>query len=319
MSYYDLMIRSVNNNLRFVVYFPSMAQEQQQNQSPGAPARRSLHRKTMAQEMADTLTEEIVAGQRQPGDALPTEPELAAEFQVSRSVVRDATRILAARGLVDVQHGKGAFVTESQLEAFGDALLLALRREGASVWDVEEFFKIVWPEVFALAAERATDEDIHAVRLAAEEYLRVFAEITRATVEEQRSATRAEREEMHRSYAVFLNAALAASHNKVLALLSSPFQAVQSIREWESGTASANELISVESGALHRAVEAIEARNPSNARTVVAEFFELPAEAVQAMQETPVGEVPHIPTDLTDFVRKRLDNQATKRHTDEGT
>src|SRR6056297_3919598 len=102
---------------------------------------RPIQRKTLAQEMADTLTEEIVSGRLQPGDALPTEPDLAQEFQVSRSVVRDATRVLAARGLVSVQHGRGAFVTESQLDAFGDALLLALRREQASVWDAEDFFQ----------------------------------------------------------------------------------------------------------------------------------------------------------------------------------
>ncbi|MFP4484325.1 MAG: FadR/GntR family transcriptional regulator [Spirochaetota bacterium] len=280
-----------------------MAQDHRENNLGGAPARRPLHRRTMAQEMADTLTEEIVSGQRRPGDALPTEPELAEEFQVSRSVVRDATRILAARGLVDVQHGKGAFVTESQLEAFGDALLLALRRQSASVWDVEEFFQVVWPEVFALAAERATEEDIRSVRDATDEYLRLFAELTRRTHEEKRTATPGERERMLGGYAAFLNAVLAASHNKVLSLLSSPFQAVRSVREWEYPTDNPEMLIDAESAALYRAVEALESRDPDRARAVVAKLMELPPEAKRAMRETPVGEIAHIPASLTDFIR----------------
>lgn len=43
-------------------------------------------------------------------------------------MVRDATRILMAQGLVEVKHGLGVFVTPPQNEAFGEALLLALRR-----------------------------------------------------------------------------------------------------------------------------------------------------------------------------------------------
>ena len=53
-------------------------------------------------------------------------------------MVRDATRILMAQGLVEVKHGLGVFVTPPQNEAFGEALFLALRRAGATVWDVEQ-------------------------------------------------------------------------------------------------------------------------------------------------------------------------------------
>lgn len=43
----------------------------------------------------------IVTGQREPGTILPSEVELAEQFQVSRSAIRESIRILAAKGLVE--------------------------------------------------------------------------------------------------------------------------------------------------------------------------------------------------------------------------
>lgn len=267
--------------------------------------KRPIQRKTLAQEMADTLTEEIVSGQRRPGDALPTEPELAGEFQVSRSVVRDATRILAARGLVTVQHGRGAFVTESQLDAFSEALLLALRREGASVWDVEELFKVVLPEVCAMAADRASADELSAAETALEGYLETFAAVARSTVEEERTATSAEEDRIRSAYGSFLTRVFHASHNPVFSLLASPFLAVQTLREWETPSARAEELIHLERSALEPVLRAMKARDPDGVRRLVTAWFDLPEEAISAMRRTTVGRVAHIPTSLTDFARQR--------------
>ena len=266
---------------------------------------RPIPRKTLAQELADTLTEEIVAGNRRPGETLPTEPELSEEFQVSRSVVRDATRILSARGLVDVHHGKGAYVTESQLDAFGEALFLALRREHASVWDVEEFFLVVWPEVFAMASERATPNELDEIRGAAETYLDTFRDIVQKTTLENRDATEDEYRAMRDGYGTFLQAALSASHNKVFALMFAPFQSVRSLRKWESPDASADELVRIESDVVYRVLEAVESRNPDAARSAVATWFDLPPEAVEAMTQTPVGQPTRIPVDIVDYARQR--------------
>lgn len=286
------MIRSVN------VFVPVL-------QSEAMTERRPIQRKTLAQEMADTLTEEIVSGQRRPGETLPTEPELATEFQVSRSVVRDATRILAARGLVTVQHGRGAFVTESQLDAFSEALLLALRREGASVWDVEELFKVVLPEVCAMAAERASGDELAAAEAALEGYLKTFATVARSTVEERREVTPAEEERIRSAYGSFLTRLFHAAHNPVFSLLASPFLAVQTLREWESPSATAGELIHLERSALEPVLGAMKARDPDGVRRLVTAWFDLPDEAVDAMRNTTVGRVAHIPTSLSDFARQR--------------
>src|SRR5438093_12213297 len=56
------------------------------------------------------LIERIGGGELAPGALLPTEPELCQLFEVSRSVVRDAVRVLAEKGLVDVRPGRGTTV-----------------------------------------------------------------------------------------------------------------------------------------------------------------------------------------------------------------
>ena len=125
-------------------------EQKHEQHNPSTPGRSG--KQTLAEQVAAQIKDAILEGTWGPGEALPTEPQLAEAYDVSRAVVRDATRMLAARGLVEAQHGRGVFVTESQAAAFGDALLLALRRDGATVWDVEQFEQMILPEVCALAA-----------------------------------------------------------------------------------------------------------------------------------------------------------------------
>ena len=62
------------------------------------------------------LLAEIESGRLQPGDQIPTEPELISQFAVSRTTVRRALRDLETRGLIDRQPGRGSFVREPLLE-----------------------------------------------------------------------------------------------------------------------------------------------------------------------------------------------------------
>ncbi|GIH66978.1 GntR family transcriptional regulator [Microbispora siamensis] len=62
--------------------------------------------------VADVLRRRIVTGELQPGDQVPTEREIRAEFQVSQPVARQALALLRSEGLVISQQGKGSFVRE---------------------------------------------------------------------------------------------------------------------------------------------------------------------------------------------------------------
>lgn len=61
--------------------------------------------------IVDAITARIGTGDLAPGDKLPPERDLAAEFEVSYPTVRRATEVLRDRGLIETVHGKGTFVS----------------------------------------------------------------------------------------------------------------------------------------------------------------------------------------------------------------
>ncbi|MEV0269582.1 winged helix-turn-helix domain-containing protein [Hamadaea sp. NPDC050747] len=64
------------------------------------------------QQIINDLTNQITSGQLQPGDRLPSNNELRAQYDVSITVVRNALQWLKARGLVEGVHGVGIFVAD---------------------------------------------------------------------------------------------------------------------------------------------------------------------------------------------------------------
>lgn len=67
------------------------------------------------QKIADELRAAIHRGDHQPGDVLPSESQLCDTYGVSRPTVRHAVAILRSEGLLDVEHGRGAFVRRRPL------------------------------------------------------------------------------------------------------------------------------------------------------------------------------------------------------------
>ncbi len=252
----------------------------------------------MAEQMAEAIQELILAGELEGGAALPTEPELAEQFEVSRAVVRDATRIMMARGLVEVKHGRGVFVTQPDNEAFGEALLLALRRSGATTWDVEQFEQIILPEVLALAAASASAEEIAEVQHMAEEYLKFVADHHREWWGKETPA--AELERLTAAFRQMMQAIFAATHNQVFQQLARPLLNLRSLRNWaEAEETTPEEIIAVETSYVRQLVDAMASRDPDQARATVTHLVELPPEAIEAMRQTPVGEIAIIPIPLT--------------------
>jgi GntR family transcriptional repressor for pyruvate dehydrogenase complex len=107
----------------------------------------------------------ILAGELKPGDHLPSEREMAEQFRVSRTAVREAVKTLTEKGLVQVRPGRGTFITNGTSQAVRHSLGLMLKigqPEGARhLVEVREIFE---PETSALAALRASDDQIAAMR-----------------------------------------------------------------------------------------------------------------------------------------------------------
>ena len=95
------------------------------------------------------------------GQRLPTEPELSAELGISRNTVREAMRVLAFSGLIEIRQGDGSY-----LRAVIDPLdtLKALSR--CSLEQARETRHILEVEAIGLAALRRTDEDLIELRKA---------------------------------------------------------------------------------------------------------------------------------------------------------
>jgi DNA-binding FadR family transcriptional regulator len=260
-----------------------------------------VEKRTLAEQMADTIKEFILDGNLQSGDVLPTEPELCEQFGVSRAVVRDATRILMALGLVEVRHGSGVFVTESQTAAFGEALLIALRRAGASAWDVEQFEQIILPEVIALAAVMANEDEIAQLREQINDYEQlVLAYHQRRS--EGIPANYAENQALLNGSQQIIQSIFNASHNRVFQQLAQPLMRLRNLRNWQDDDNDTPEsLTATETQYFSRLADAIASRNPEQAREMVHQQMGLPPAAVDAMKETPVGEAPQIPISLSDL------------------
>lgn len=257
-----------------------------------------IKKQTLAEQMAGSIQTLILSGELESGAVLPTEPELAEQFGVSRAVVRDATRILMAQGLVEVRQGSGVFVTPPQNEAFGEALLLALRRAGASVWDVEQFEQIILPEVVALVATAATEAEVAEIRRLAETYLTEFAQ-QQAQWGDQGGAPAAELERLRLDYQALMQAVFAATHNQVFQQLARPLLKLRNFRNWrDDESASAETAVTVETAFWQKLVDTLAAKDPDQARAITARLLYLPPEAIEAMRQTPVGEIPLIPLAL---------------------
>ena len=65
---------------------------------------------TRVEIVLDYITGEIAKGNLGPGDKLPNEKELAASLGLSRTPMREAMKILAASGLIDIRHGYGNYI-----------------------------------------------------------------------------------------------------------------------------------------------------------------------------------------------------------------
>jgi len=119
------------------------------------------------EQIAEQIEKRILDGELRSGDRLPTERELAEQFHVSRTAVREAMKILAQKGLVDMRPGRGTIVIDGAHEAMQDSIGLAMKLKLGEVGgsdNLVEVREILETEIAALAAARATEKEIAAMR-----------------------------------------------------------------------------------------------------------------------------------------------------------
>ncbi len=117
-----------------------------------------VQKRTLTQEAFDQLVSYIQDGTLNPGDALPSQQELARQLSVSRPVLREAMQRLEAAGLIEIRHGSGTYVAQPPVESLLDSIFKNYNYEKAL--EVLEVRLILEAEMAGLAAVRATEEDI---------------------------------------------------------------------------------------------------------------------------------------------------------------
>lgn len=109
--------------------------------------------------VVDRLRSRILAGDFTDG-VLPPQGELATEFEVSRSVIRESMQRLQSSRLIEMSQGRNARVKMAGSEALIENLQVAMHRSQATLLHLAEVRQPLEAEIAALAAERIGDEDL---------------------------------------------------------------------------------------------------------------------------------------------------------------
>ena len=121
------------------------------------------------EQIVEQIEQSVQRGDLKPGDQLPAERELAEQFGVSRTAVREAVKALREKGLVEAYPGKGTFITSGSSNPMRQSIDRMMRSAQVDATSsLVEVREILEPEIAALAAVRATEENLNSLRKSVE-------------------------------------------------------------------------------------------------------------------------------------------------------
>jgi DNA-binding FadR family transcriptional regulator len=214
----------------------------------------------------------IVSGTYASGQILPREEDLATELGVSRSVMREALRVLASKGLIEARRKRGTQVLDKEFWAQLDPDVLEWRSlsfggsdgsHGPFWRDLFELRTMIEPEACALAAERATPAEV-----------RVLQGLAREMVLTAHDAVGFRQVDLR-----FHHALLVASHNALLVQLSSAIETWLRISSSLGEAAHSDHFV----GEHVAVAEAIADRHPARARRAMRALIDTGSAKVAAV------------------------------------
>lgn len=121
--------------------------------------------KLLSKTVEEQIERAIRTKELAPEAKLPTEMELCEQFGVSRTVMREALRVLSSRGLIRIEKGRGMFVNQVTVESVTApmTLYLQMNHDSENKLHVIEARQLIEPPIAAQCALRHTEED--AIRL----------------------------------------------------------------------------------------------------------------------------------------------------------
>ena len=127
-----------------------------------------MYQKVRPPKISDVIAQQletmIIEGTLKPGQRLPSERDLAKQFDVSRPSVREAIQKLAAKGILESRQGGGNYVSERLGRGFSDPLLELLANHPEAQYDLLEFRHALEGLCAYYAALRSTEVDRENIR-----------------------------------------------------------------------------------------------------------------------------------------------------------
>lgn len=129
----------------------------------------------ISETVAREIEQRILEGSFRAGDRLPPERDLAQQWGISRASLREAIRVLVAKGLLHSRQGEGTFVTDRLDAGFSEPWEAMLRQHPSVREDMLEFRHMLEATAAECAALRATDDDRQRLRQCHERLEAAFA------------------------------------------------------------------------------------------------------------------------------------------------
>lgn len=129
---------------------------------------RPLSRSRLHEEIVTIIQKQIMDGTFSAGNKLPTERELAENFNVNRATVREALRKLENLDLVEIRHGDGLYVKNYLESGNLDLIKAALNINGSGevLFNILEARRYIVPQIAYLAAQKRTTSDLEELKKA---------------------------------------------------------------------------------------------------------------------------------------------------------
>ncbi|USK31989.1 FadR family transcriptional regulator [Bacillus sp. F19] len=125
------------------------------------------HNKRTYEIIVEQLREFFLNGDLKPGDKLPSERQLASKFNVSRTSIREALRMLELRGAIDIRRGGGSYIKSTEFPPSTEELSSVITKaESHLVYEMLELRRALEAESAYLAAQRANSADLEIIRKA---------------------------------------------------------------------------------------------------------------------------------------------------------
>jgi GntR family transcriptional regulator, transcriptional repressor for pyruvate dehydrogenase complex len=122
--------------------------------------------KKIYEEVAEAIHEMIKSGQFKPGDKLDSVQQLAENFQVGRSTIREALTAIRAMGLIEIRQGEGTYVKEFEAEQISLPLSTAILMNLQDTQNLLEVRKILEAGTVYTASQKRTEKDLQVIETA---------------------------------------------------------------------------------------------------------------------------------------------------------